>query len=71
MLSPLFLQRYMLRYNRETKQCVMQNLTRPFFRIEVPPTATFIGSHVIGSNAVEKFGVTVNIWGFNGDNGIS
>ena len=59
----------MLRYNRDTKQCVNSSLTYPFRPLDVPPTARYLDTLVIGTNAVEKYGVTVNVWGDNGENG--
>lgn len=64
------LQNYMLRYNRMTKQCFRMPLDRNFTRVEVPTTAQFVDSFVIGTNAIEKFGLTVNVWEVpNGPNG--
>lgn len=54
-----------------TKQCYRYNLTTFFIPVEVPITAEFLDTLVIGTNADEKFGVTVNVWGDNsGTNGI-
>lgn len=55
----------MLRYNTLTKQCIRSFLNETFIPIRVSPTARFIGTHVIGTNAIEQFGLTVNIWSDN------
>ena len=48
-----------------TKLCYRYNLTTSFRPIEVPPTAKFIDSLVIGTNAVEELGLSVNVWGLD------
>lgn len=61
----------MLRFNTYTKQCTRSFLNETFNRIEVPPTAEFIETHIIGTNAVEQFGLAVNVWADNfGPNGM-
>lgn len=60
----------MLRYNTFTKQCTRSFLNETFYPIAVPPTAQFIDTYIIGTNADEKLGLAVNVWGDNaGPNG--
>lgn len=54
------------RYNTFTQQCSRRPMNETFRKVGVTATAEFIDTFVIGTNAIEKFGVTVNIWGDNG-----
>lgn len=38
-------------------------LNETFRRIEVSPTARFLDTYIIGTNAEEKYGLAVNVWG--------
>ena len=58
------------RYNTFTKQCSRRPMNETFRKLGVSPTAEFIDTFIIGTNALEKFGVAVNVWGDNrGPNG--
>lgn len=55
------------RYNTFTKQCSRRSMfNETFTRLGVSSTAEFLDTFIIGTNADEKFGVAVNLWGDNG-----
>lgn len=63
-------QRFSLRYNTVTKLCTRRFLNETFRPFGVSPTAMFVNTFVIGTNAVEELGLAVNVWADNfGPNG--
>ena len=53
-----------------TKQCTRFTLNETFHTFGVPPTAQFVDTFIIGTNADEKYGLAVNGWiDNNGPNG--
>lgn len=53
-----------------TKQCTRRPLNETFRPIGVSPTAQFIETVIIGTNAIEALGLAVTVWADNyGPNG--
>ena len=48
--------------NLKTKQCYRKPLNDSFHPIEVPITASYVDTRVIGTNAVAGEGVQVDLW---------
>ncbi len=49
-------------YDLRSKTCKKYSLDEPFVAIGIPPSARFVDSRVIGTNAIEQYGLTVNLW---------
>ena len=49
-------------YDIENKTCKAYPLNETFTVIGIPATARFVDVYVIGTNAIEEYGLTVNLW---------
>jgi len=55
------------RINLKSKVCTVENLDRPFRRIEIPKDAHFVGEAIVGTNAFADSGVLTTHWHHHSD----